>query len=68
MLIYQSIIFSCWTRTLDLIAKHLDQHLISFKRIDGECPLPRRQRILDDFARKCETPVLIMTTGTGAFG
>ncbi|ERF69852.1 hypothetical protein EPUS_05394 [Endocarpon pusillum Z07020] len=52
----------------NLIAKHLNQHLISFKRIDGECPLPTRQKILDDFARTRETPVLIMTTGTGAFG
>jgi SNF2 family DNA or RNA helicase len=63
-----SIIFSCWTRTLDLIARHLHQRSIPFESIDGGCPLPRRQRILDDFATNPRLPVLIMTTGTGAFG
>ena len=63
-----SVIFSCWTKTLDLIAKHLHQHFIPFERIDGECPLLRRQWILDDFERNLNMPVLIMTTGTGAYG
>ncbi|OCL04222.1 hypothetical protein AOQ84DRAFT_346502 [Glonium stellatum] len=64
----KSIIFSCWTRTLDLIAMYLQRNYIPYERIDGECPLPRRQKILDDFAKSLKTPVLIMTTGTGAFG
>ena len=63
-----SIIFSCWTRTLDLVGRHLRQLAIPFERIDGECPLPSRQRILDDFAINPKIPVLIMTTGVGAFG
>ncbi|KAI9663837.1 MAG: hypothetical protein M1821_007327 [Bathelium mastoideum] len=64
----KSIIFSCWTRTLNLIGKHLDDERIRFERIDGACPFAKRQRILDDFARDRRIPVLIMTTGTGAFG
>jgi SNF2 family DNA or RNA helicase len=63
-----SVIFSCWTKTLDLIARHLRQHSIPFERIDGECPLLRRQWILDDFETNLNMPVLIMTTGTGAYG
>ena len=63
-----SIIFSCWTRTLDLIERHLDVEMILFKRIDGDCPLLHRQRILDNFATNSEARVLLMTTGTGAFG
>jgi hypothetical protein len=63
-----SIIFSCWTRTLNLIASFLDQDSVNFERIDGECPLPRRQKILDDFRTNSTIPVLIMTTGTGAYG
>jgi SWI/SNF-related matrix-associated actin-dependent regulator of chromatin subfamily A3 len=39
-----------------------------FQRIDGECPLGRRQKILDDFSKPSGVPILIMTTGTGAFG
>lgn len=64
----KSIIFSCWTRTLDLVGRHLRQLAIPYERIDGECPLARRQQILDDFAINSRIPVLIMTTGVGAFG
>ncbi|OGM50785.1 putative helicase [Aspergillus bombycis] len=64
----KSIIFSCWTRTLDLIAKHLKASSIDFERIDGKTPTSQRQKILDKFDGTREVPVLIMTTGTGAFG
>lgn len=65
--LFFSIIFSCWTRTLNLVARYLTKENISFERIDGDCVLPRRQKILDEFAHSL-SPVLIMTTGTGAFG
>ncbi|KAL4928301.1 SNF2 family N-terminal domain-containing protein [Aspergillus undulatus] len=66
----QSIIFSCWTRTLDLIAKHLQnaKPRIRFRRIDGKTLPSERQQILDRFDGTKDVPVLIMTTGTGAFG
>jgi len=63
-----SIIFSCWTRTLDLIAKHLAAKKIKYLRIDGECLLSRRQKIIDRFEEEDGRRVLLMTTGTGAFG
>jgi SNF2 family DNA or RNA helicase len=64
----RSIVFSCWTNTLNLIEKYLRKENIPFQRIDGDCPLGRRQRILNDFSQTAKTPVLIMTTGTGAYG
>ncbi|KAF2261163.1 hypothetical protein CC78DRAFT_471061 [Lojkania enalia] len=64
----KSIIFSCWTRTLDLIQMYLTRSSIDFQRIDGECSTARRERILDDFEKNPELRVLIMTTGTGAVG
>ncbi|KAB8276548.1 SNF2 family N-terminal domain-containing protein [Aspergillus minisclerotigenes] len=64
----KSIIFSCWTRTLDLIAKHLKASRIEFERIDGKTSTSQRQKILDKFDGTRTVPVLIMTTGTGAFG
>ncbi|KAF5860074.1 hypothetical protein ETB97_002035 [Aspergillus alliaceus] len=64
----QSIIFSCWTRTLDLIARHLKASNIDFERIDGKTSTSQRQKILDKFDGTKTAPVLIMTTGTGAFG
>jgi SWI/SNF-related matrix-associated actin-dependent regulator of chromatin subfamily A3 len=63
-----SIIFSRWTRTLHLLSKHLDQAKIPYLRIDGSCSLLKRQVQLDQFAKDEKRPVLIMTTGTGAFG
>ncbi|RYP44409.1 hypothetical protein DL768_009111 [Monosporascus sp. mg162] len=63
-----SIIFSCWTRTLHLLSKHLDEAKIPYLRIDSSCPLSQRQAKLDQFAKEDEMPVLIITTGTGAFG
>lgn len=64
----KSIIFSCWTRTLDLIARHLKASNIDFERIDVKTSTSQRQKILDKFDGTKTIPVLIMTTGTGAFG
>ncbi|KAH8733177.1 P-loop containing nucleoside triphosphate hydrolase protein, partial [Phaeosphaeriaceae sp. PMI808] len=65
------IIFTCWTRTLDLIQHYLNNAGLEsqqFQRIDGECPTSKRERILEDFARSPNLRILIMTTGTGAVG
>ncbi|KAH7381987.1 SNF2 family N-terminal domain-containing protein [Cadophora sp. MPI-SDFR-AT-0126] len=64
----KSIVFSCWTNTLNLIHRHLETEGILFQRIDGNCSIARRQRILDEFSSTPNIPVLIMTTGTCAFG
>ncbi|EXL98594.1 SNF2 family N-terminal domain-containing protein [Fusarium oxysporum II5] len=64
----KSIIFSCWTRTLYLVSRHLEQAQIPYLQLDGNIPLPQRQATLLKFENEDETPVLIMTTGTGAFG
>ncbi|KAI8213049.1 SNF2 family domain-containing protein [Colletotrichum sp. SAR 10_76] len=64
----KSIIFSCWTRTLHLVAQHLEAAKVPCLRIDGDCSLRQRQEMLEDFAKNDENRVLIMTTGAGAFG
>jgi SWI/SNF-related matrix-associated actin-dependent regulator of chromatin subfamily A3 len=63
-----SIVFSCWTKTLDLISRHLKAAGIAFERIDGGISLRERENILEAFAERDDLPVLIMTTGTGAYG
>jgi len=63
-----SIIFSCWTRTLDLVGKHLREAKVAFERVDGETLVSKRQGMIDKFANDAEVRVLLMTTGTGAFG
>ncbi|KAK1989120.1 SNF2 family domain-containing protein [Colletotrichum cereale] len=64
----KSIVFSCWTRTLHLVGMHLQRAGVRFAMIDGNCPLSERQKILERFAKEDGMRVLIMTTGTGAFG
>jgi SWI/SNF-related matrix-associated actin-dependent regulator of chromatin subfamily A3 len=63
-----SIIFSGWTRTLDLIEQHLKKGNINFRRIDGTSSLPARNKTLEEFRKDSKIRVLIMTTGTGAVG
>ena len=65
---YGSIIFSCWTRSLDLVALHLRRRSVLFARIDGNCELNRRQEMIQSFSTDQNVPILIMTTGKGAFG
>lgn len=67
-LIYPRIIFTCWTRTLNLIERYLKEANIRCERIDGECPLTQRQNTLNHFAKDPNLRILIMTTGTGAVG
>jgi SNF2 family DNA or RNA helicase len=64
----KGIIFSCWTRTLNLIERYLKEANICCERIDGECPLTQRQNTLNKFAKDPDLRILIMTTGTGAVG
>jgi SWI/SNF-related matrix-associated actin-dependent regulator of chromatin subfamily A3 len=64
----KSIIFSCWTNTLDLVQRHLNAENIDHLRIDGQTLLSQRQRTLKQFTSKKGLDVLLMTTGTGAYG
>ncbi len=67
--LYQlSIVFSCWTRSLDLVAQHLSVRQMNYARIDGTYSLRQRQKILGDYHSDMNTSILLMTTGTGAVG
>jgi SNF2 family DNA or RNA helicase len=68
MLTLLSIIFSGWTRTLDLIEQHLQKRKINFRRIDGTSSLPARSKTLEEFRKDNKIRILMMTTGTGAVG
>ncbi|PZU15513.1 MAG: hypothetical protein DI622_12495, partial [Chryseobacterium sp.] len=64
----KSIVFSCWTTTLDLIGLHFQGNAITFDRIDGDYGISQRQKVLDRFQNDPVISTLIMTTGVGAFG
>ncbi|KAI8949691.1 hypothetical protein F4801DRAFT_580228 [Xylaria longipes] len=58
----KSIVFSCWTYTMDLAGRHLKDAGVEYLRIDGDTLMSKRQQILDEFDKDS------VTTGTGAFG
>ncbi|KAI1128500.1 SNF2 family N-terminal domain-containing protein [Nemania abortiva] len=64
----KSIVFSCWTRTLDLVSMHLRRKRILHQRIDGDLVLSQRQYNMDRFVNDERYPILLMSTGVGAFG
>ncbi|KAK5057582.1 hypothetical protein LTR84_011582 [Exophiala bonariae] len=64
----KSIVFTCWTTTLDLVGWHLNQHNIRHMRVDGEHALKHRETTLQQFETDPRVRVLIMTTGVGALG
>ncbi|KAF7918224.1 uncharacterized protein EAE98_009836 [Botrytis deweyae] len=64
----KSIIFSCWTTSLDLVGHHLKLCGLPFERIDGSCTRAQRYDILQKYTTDENIRILIMTTGTGAEG
>ncbi|KAH0562511.1 hypothetical protein GP486_002803 [Trichoglossum hirsutum] len=54
--------------TIHIIASLFTAVGIPFGLIDGSMSLPERRKVLDRFQRDPETPVLLMTLGTGAVG
>lgn len=47
---------------------HLTQRSIPYSRIDGDQILSQRQFNMDKFTTDGDIPVLLMSTGVGAFG
>ena len=60
--------FSCWTRTLDILVGLLEEHHITFARIDGEVSFAERATRLVAFQENPAVSILLMTMGTGALG
>ncbi|KIW84079.1 hypothetical protein Z517_03325 [Fonsecaea pedrosoi CBS 271.37] len=64
----KSIVFSSWTRSLDLVQMHLQHRNIAFMRVDGNTESAKREQIFDTFKVDESSRILLMTTGTGAYG
>ncbi|KAL3470719.1 hypothetical protein BJX99DRAFT_263989 [Aspergillus californicus] len=64
----KSIVFSSWTKSLDILCPKLEELGIPFVRIDGDVSRAHRTQRLGDFQNSPNIPVLLMTYGTGAVG
>ncbi|KAH7329591.1 SNF2 family N-terminal domain-containing protein [Stachybotrys elegans] len=62
------IVFSFWTRSLDLIGNVFNAEGIVFGRIDGQIHPSQRKQVLSRFCGDASIRVLLMTIGTGSVG
>jgi SWI/SNF-related matrix-associated actin-dependent regulator of chromatin subfamily A3 len=63
-----SVVFSCWTKMLDLVATALEARGIAFERLDGSMKLADRRRNLEHFSNDDSIRVLLATIGSGSVG
>jgi SNF2 family DNA or RNA helicase len=68
MLILDSIVFSTWRLTLDIIEAGLAQADIRSVRFDGKVPQTQRQTVLDQFKSDPSVRVMLLTLSCGAVG
>jgi hypothetical protein len=61
------LIFSQWTRTLDLLEELLGDLRIDFLRLDGSTPVRERQQLIDTYSTG-SVPVFILSTKAGGLG
>ncbi|KAH8668655.1 SNF2 family N-terminal domain-containing protein [Xylariales sp. PMI_506] len=64
----KSVVFSCWTRMLDLVQQALEQHGIGYQRIDGQSSLAQRKSAIDKFDSDPMASVMLATIGAAGEG
>ncbi|RYP05726.1 hypothetical protein DL765_009751 [Monosporascus sp. GIB2] len=64
----KSIIFSFWTRSLNLVGDLFRKEGVIFGRVDGGLLPSQRKKVLAEFHSNPSVRVLLMTIGTGAVG
>ncbi|KAK2635809.1 hypothetical protein Ddye_030601 [Dipteronia dyeriana] len=64
----KTIIFSQWTRMLDLVEFSMKEHSIEYRRLDGTMSLASRDRAVKDFNTDPEITVMLMSLKAGNLG
>ena len=62
------VIFSYWTKMLDLIAAALRERGIKFCRIDGQSSMVRRKNALETFGADSEYNIMLASIGAAGEG
>lgn len=63
-----SLIFSCWTTTLDLLGVLLIDRNMKFVRFDGNQSLSERASAMDRFRSEHDLGIMLLSTGCGSVG
>lgn len=61
------LIFSQWTRIMDLLEESMRDLGMAYLRLDGSTPVRERQELIDIFAEG-QTPVFLLSTKAGGLG
>jgi SWI/SNF-related matrix-associated actin-dependent regulator of chromatin subfamily A containing DEAD/H box 1 len=62
---HRVLIFSQWTRMLDIMGAFLDDVGMCFLRLDGSTPIKERQDLINTFNEDISIPVFILSTKAG---
>jgi SWI/SNF-related matrix-associated actin-dependent regulator 1 of chromatin subfamily A len=65
---HRILIFSQWTRCLDLLGCFLDSIDFRFLRLDGSTNIRARQTLIDEFNNDVDIPVFLLSTRAGGMG
>ncbi len=65
---HRILIFSQWTRCLDLLGCLMDALKLSFLRLDGQISVSERQALIDKFNNDDSIPVFLLSTRAGGMG
>ena len=68
LLIVISVIFSYWTKMLDLIQRALESHGFGFQRIDGKTCLEERSRAICQFNEDPKCTIMLASIGSAGEG
>jgi len=65
---HRILIFSQWTRVLDLLGCLLDTMDLRFLRLDGQTNISERQSLIDQYTKDTSIPVFLLSTRAGGMG
>eukprot|EP01039_Chlorochromonas_danica_P004981 gene4981-5469_t len=65
---HRILVFSQWTRILDLLEVLLEDIGLSYLRLDGSTPVKVRQELIDKFNQDTSIPVFLLSTKAGGLG
>lgn len=67
-LTHDSVVFSTWTTSLDMVQRVLECEGIRFVRIDGKVATKKREQAIQQFHNDPGTRVILITISCGACG
>lgn len=65
---HSSLVFSQFTKFLDLLQPELEKRKWNFHRLDGKTPLKKRKKMVESFQDSAEPSVFLISLKAGGFG